>query len=73
MFRATCLVVFTSLTIAADTGQLNTQLLSNAKHAEEPASLLWVASEQGSQQAQQQLHDFAEQKQDGYWPNMNLP
>ena len=67
MFRATCLVVFTSLTIAADTGQLNTQLLSNAQHAEEPASLLWIASEQGSQQAQQQLHNFAEQKQDGYW------
>lgn len=67
MFRATCLVVFTSLTIAADNGQFTPQLIHNAQQAAQPASLLWKAAEQGSIAAQQQLHDYAESSHDTYW------
>lgn len=67
MFRATCLVVFTSLTIAADNGQFTSQLIQNAQQAEQPAPLLWKASEQGSPAAQQQLHDYAESAESSYW------
>lgn len=67
MFRATCLVVFTSLTIAADTGQLSSQLIHNAQQAENPASLLWTASVQGNETAQEQLHTYAESNNDAYW------
>ncbi|MDC8830924.1 tetratricopeptide repeat protein [Alteromonas gilva] len=67
MFRATCIAVFTSLTIAADSGHLPSQLLANAERAAEPAPLLWVAVQAGSQEARARLLAQAEASEDEYW------
>lgn len=67
MFRATCLAVFTSLTIAADSGHLSSQLLINAEQAARPAPLLWVAVQAGSQEAKERLLAEAKANQDEYW------
>ena len=69
-FRATCLAVFTSLTIAADSGHLPTQLLRNAEQAEKPAPLLWVAVQQNNLQAKQRLLEHADTNRNQYWLEM---
>lgn len=69
-FRATCLAVFTSLTIAADSGHLPSQLLSNAGQSDKPAPLLWVAVLQDSPIAKQRLLDYAGANRDEYWLEM---
>lgn len=67
MFRATCLAIFTSLTIAADCGLDSNQLLANANTALNPAPILWRAVESGSQQGRVQLHDYAKNTKSEYW------
>ncbi|GGF56279.1 sel1 repeat family protein [Alteromonas lipolytica] len=69
-FRATCLAVFTSLTIAADSGHLPSQLLANAGQADKPAPLLWLSVLQDNQQAKERLLAYAEDQQDEYWLEM---
>ena len=69
-FRATCLAVFTSLTIAADSGHLPSQLLNNAEQADKPAPLLWVAVQQNSLAAKQRLLEFAKANRNQYWLEM---
>ena len=69
-FRATCLAVFTSLTIAADSGHLPAQLLKNAEQAEKPAPLLWVAVQQNNLQAKQRLLEHADTNRNQYWLEM---
>lgn len=69
-FRATCLAVFTSLTIAADSGHLPSQLVANAQQADKPAPLLWVAIQQNDMVAKQRLLVYAVNQRNEYWLEM---
>ncbi|MBU2976993.1 sel1 repeat family protein [Alteromonas sp. C1M14] len=57
------------LLVGSDSGRYIPQLLRNAGSADDPAPLLWLAAQKGSQQAQDRLVAFASITQSEYWLN----
>ena len=65
--RGLILAVLALFLLSGDTGSSVTQLLRNAANAANPAALLWSATLQKSERAQQALVTYAAENHNAYW------